>query len=213
MSMSYKWNRNKLPWTWSWVDYDTGIRFCVKYSPRTVSLGPDAAQSTCPGATHQNFCLAIVQVQGAKRVLNTPTYCSKNRSRHAPRTQTEGLSTFFGDPNTLKSGPFKRCLYPMHPRPNAFVVRTEFKSARVSTRVILGGSHKRPGFSSRIVWKHPESTSFIAFRWKPAHLVALFTPGVLKDYLGQPRPKLPQSPRKSIWTSVVKTRILQNRHT
>ena len=119
--------------------------------PRTVSLGPDAAQSTCPGATHQNFFLAIVQVQGAKRVLNTPTYCSKNRSRHVPRTQTKGLSTFFGDPNTLKSGPFRGCLYPMHPRPNAFVVRTEFKSARVSTRVILGGSHMRPGFSSRIV--------------------------------------------------------------
>ena len=77
--------------------------------PRTVSLGPDAAQSTCPGATRPTkTCfftfLAIVQVQGAKRVLNTPTDCSKNRSRHAPRTQTKGLSTFFGDPSTLKSG-------------------------------------------------------------------------------------------------------------
>ena len=37
------------------------------------------------------------------QALNTPTYFSKKRSRHAPRTQTKGLSTFFGDPSTLKS--------------------------------------------------------------------------------------------------------------
>jgi len=136
MSMSYKWNRNKLPWTWSWVDYDTGIRFCVKYSPTNRLAGPRCRPKHVPWCDPPKLFLAIVQVQGAKRVLNTPTCCSKNRSRHAPRTQTKGLSTFFGDPNTLKSGPFKWCLYPMHPRPNAFVVRTEFKSARVSARVI-----------------------------------------------------------------------------
>ena len=115
---------------WHWNPF---LRQILPHEPsRWAPMPPKARALVRPTKTF----LAIVQVQGAKRVLNTPTYCSKNRSRHAPRTQTKGLSTFFGDPNTLKSGPFKECLYPMHPRPNAFVVRTEFKSARVFTRVI-----------------------------------------------------------------------------
>jgi len=106
------------------------------YSPTNRLAGPRCRPKHVPWCDPPKLFFAIAQVQGAKRVLNTPTYCSKNRSRHAPRTQNKGLSTFFGDPTTLKSGPFRGCLYPMHPRPNAFVVRTEFKSARVSTRVI-----------------------------------------------------------------------------
>ena len=86
------------------VESDTGI-----VSRRNVALGLTRRARLLPKARAlvrptETCFLAVVQVQGAKRVLNTPTYCSKKRSRHAPRTQIKGLSIFFGDLSTLKSG-------------------------------------------------------------------------------------------------------------